>query len=99
MDQIKIDREQIRLMTRNCLKLAVIEYRDHNPDRGSFILPDVLGSNWTEEFMPFYSLYGVDRVAGQEMGKLLSVVAKDLGLRNTKENRFGKKDAITRYFF
>ena len=99
MLKIELDRKQIRLFTLKCLMLEVLQFPKKNPAKGSFILSDLLGNHWAEEFKPFWELYGTEKVRGQEMGKLLSKVAKELSLRNIKENRFGKKDAITRYFF
>lgn len=87
----------IRLLTEKSLKLAVREYKDSG--KGSFVLPELIGSNWGVEYMPFYHLYGNDKVAGQEMGKLLSKVADEFKLDRRPENKRGKKDAITRYFF
>ena len=100
MLKIEVDRERIRILTKRSLKLDVIEYRANHPEKDSAIISDILGSSWGDAYMPFYQMYGENgKVAGQEMGRLLSQVAKDLGLKSIKVNRFGKRDAITRYFF
>ena len=97
---ITISRDRVRLLTKQALKLTVIEYRDNNPGKGSFVLTDILHSRWEPPFMPFYEVYEENgKVAGQEMGKLLGVVAAELKLKSLKESKFGKEKAITRYFF
>ena len=66
----------------------------------SYTLPELLGSVWPDECMPFFELYDRNtRVAGSEMGKLLFRVCTRLSIVPKKEDRRGKKDAITRYFF
>lgn len=95
--QITLDKNMVRLLTEKSLRLAITEFKETG--KGSFVLPDLIGSRWDLEYMPFYDLYANDKVAGQEMGKLLSKIAADLKLTNRKENKRGKKDAITRYFF
>ena len=98
--EVTATRTQIRNLTEHSLLLRVLKFQANNPQKGSFILSDVLGTSWDDEFIPFYNLYDQNGpIAGQEMGKLLSKVAKRLQLRSTKENRFGKVNAITRYFF
>lgn len=98
--KIEMNRDMVRYQVRRSLKLEIIEYRADHPECGSFIMPDLLGTQWGRAYLPFYELYEENnKTARQEMGKLLSDVAKDMGLRSVKENRFGKKDAITRYFF
>ena len=90
----------VRSLTGFFLKAKVEEFQKTKPQNGSFILSDILGSKWPDECLPFYEMYGFrDKVAGAEMGKVLSKVAKGLGLKSQKEKRFGKVDAITRYFF
>ena len=100
MNTLTLDKDTVRLLTKGNLKLAVLEFGKNNPGKGSFILSDVIGTRWDAQFVPFYTLYNENgKVAGQEMGKLLSRVGDELGLKAVKENRFGKKDAINRYFF
>jgi len=90
----------IRELTLAYLTYMLRRYRQRHPGKISVILSDVAGSSWDAPLMPFYNLYGGrGRVAGAEMGKLFSKAAKELGMDSRKEDRFGKKDAITRYFF
>jgi hypothetical protein len=97
---MEINRENLRVLTKNSLMLRVLRFERNNKDKGSFILTDIAGTIWDQDFIPFFEMYEKNgRVAGQEMGKLLAAVAKELGLKSQKENRFGKKNAITRYFF
>ena len=97
---ITISRDRVRLLTKKALKLAVLEFREANRDKGSFLLTDILTSHWDTPFQPFYEVYEENgKVAGQEMGKLLGVVASEMGLKSLKESKYGKEEAITRYFF
>lgn len=99
---VTLTRDEVRGLTKNSVKAAVFDFGKRNPDKGSFVLSDLpdLGTYWGPMYVPFFKLYGESRkVAAQEMGKILSLVADEMGLRRVKENRFGKKDAITRYFF
>jgi len=97
---MELNKNEIRLLTKGTLKAKVTEFKKNNPHLSGFILSDIAETVWPPEFVPFYKLYGENRkVAAQEMGKLLSVVAKELNLRSHKESRFGRTDSITRYSF
>lgn len=97
---MEVDKTEIRALTANSLRLEILKFKTNRPAQGSFIISDLIGTIWSTEYMPFYRLYGGNgKVAGQEMGKLLSRVAREMGLRSIKENRFEKRDAITRYLF
>lgn len=87
----------IRSLTAAFLEKRIREFEASG--RGSFLLPDLLGSSWPEECEPFWSMYESQKVAGQEMGRLLRSVCLAMGLTGIKENRFGKSKAITRWFF
>jgi hypothetical protein len=86
----------IRSLTEAFLIKKVVERRAAGPS--SFTLPDLIGTNWPPECTPFYGLYNNDRTAGCEMGKLLGNVGRKLGLKMVREDKYGKKEAITRYF-
>jgi len=93
----QIDRNVVRNLTR-----AYVEAKIHERRRkglGSFILPDLVGSVWPPELGLFYDLYGKEKVAAAELGKILVKVARDVGLVSKTEDRRGKKDAITRHYF
>lgn len=95
-----LDKDLIRTLTYKAVKASIYDFE--RMGRGSFVITDLpgLGARWDSQFVPFYNLYNQNgKVAGQEMGKILSSVAKELGLRSVKENKRGKRDAITRYFF
>jgi len=95
---ILVERDTVRKLTKNSLKLQVIEIQ-RKKIIGSFIMSDLLGKDWSGEYEPFYKLYEKNNsIAGQEMGKLLAQVCRELKLKSQKELRFGKKDAITRYY-
>jgi len=95
---ILVEKKMVRKFTRAVLMLKVMEVQRRGV-LGSFILSDLLGEKWSSEYEPFYQLYNKKSIAGQEMGKLLASVCGELNLRGQKENRYGKRDAITRYFF
>ena len=86
----------IRNLTEAFLISKVLEAKRNG--KVDFILPELLGSDWPDECKPFYTMYGNEKTAGCEMGKLLGKVGRVLGLKMQKEDRRGKKDAITRYF-
>jgi hypothetical protein len=93
---VTMDAAVIRSLTESYLIKKVTERRAAGPS--SFTLPDLIGSDWPAECKPFYGLYGNDKTAGCEMGKLLGQVGRKLGLHMKREDKYGKKDAITRYF-
>lgn len=94
--KIQCEKAQIRVLTAAFLERQIRLHKQTG--KGSFLLPDLVGTRWPVELIPFYSIYNNNKVAAQEMGKLLGRVAGELGLSSKKENRFGKVDAITRYF-
>jgi len=96
---LDLDRNVIRNLTAAFLEAAIRQFKPRT-GKDDFTMPDLLGTSWPAECLPFYQLYnGRGGVAGHEMGKLLKVVADRLGLHSQKEDRFGKKAAITRYFY
>ena len=101
LEKLELSRAMIRLLTKKCMKLEVVEFMRRHPSRGTFIISELpgLGPDWAEQYLPFRDFYETGKVAGQEAGKLLGVVAKELGLQSKKEGRHGKADAITRYSF
>ena len=101
LEKLELNKNAIKQLVARSVGLAILEFKKTNSAKGSFILSDLpgLGTNWDEIYAPFYSLYGNYKVSAQEMGRLLGDVARSMGLESKKESRFGKKDAITRYFF
>lgn len=95
---ILVKRNHIIALTESYLKLKIREYEETG--KGSFILSDLIRTNWDYPLVPFYEMYGKNqKTAGTQMGKLLKKVAIEMGLAHKRENRFGRKDAITRYFY
>jgi hypothetical protein len=86
----------VRKLTEGFLTARVLEARAMG--KKDFTLPELIGSQWPSECAPFRTLYKSNRVAGCELGKILGNVGRKLGLQVKRENKYGKKDAITRYF-
>ena len=87
--------EVIRSLTENYLVGRVIQARANGVK--NFTMPELIGSKWPDELIPFCNLYKSERTAGCELGKLLGRVGSRLGLSSKREDRRGRKDAITRY--
>ena len=95
--QLELSKKVVVELTRGYLTMKVTGLRGVKP---SLTTPELLGHPWCEELQPFYLLYNNHHTAGQQMGKLLhKVCVDDLGMSEAKEDRRGKKAAITRYFF
>lgn len=99
MREIMVTATTVRRLTTSYVQVAVLEYKCKHPERGSFTMPDVIPTEWPAELMPLWGLYQNGKVAGQQLGKVVAQVAATMGLESKLEARFGKKDAITRYFF
>lgn len=91
--QLALHRKTIRNLTKVHLESLVRA----KPKGATFTLPELLGPVWKDECVPFYNLYLCNnKTAGIEMGKLLGVVARELGCVGIKETKYGKKQ-ITRW--
>jgi hypothetical protein len=91
--QLTLSRDTIRSLTKTHLESRVRAV----PAGTTFTLPELLGSTWKEECIPFYELYLCDsKTAGIEMGKLLGTVARQLGCQPVKETKYGRQQ-ITRW--
>jgi hypothetical protein len=93
LTQLTLSRNTIRSLTKTHLESLVRAV----PANTTFTLPELLGSTWKEECIPFYQLYLCDnKTAGIEMGKLLGVVARQLGCAPVRETKYGRQQ-ITRW--
>lgn len=94
--ETKLSREAVRELMAGYLtrKLMLAKKR-----MSSVTLPELLGFPWPVECAPFYDMYDDEQTAGREMGKLLSRTARELGIESKTEDRRGRRDAITRYYF
>jgi len=93
----KLSYKATRNLFKGWLVLQVLEAKE----RGvvSFTLAELLGTEWTEEAKPFYSLYESYKTAGREAGKLLGQLAPLLRLNGNSEPKHGHRVGITRYTF
>ena len=97
---INLTRKQVRILIKNALMVEIPKYQKAHPEAKGFTMPELLGYLWAYPFHLLYLEYGSNQeVAAHEMGRLLSLTAKELGMRSVKEDRRGKKNAITRHFF
>ena len=94
--QVNLDKSVVHSLTEGLIMKLVHDLRGRST---SFTVPELLGFPWPEETKPFYSLYGTEKVAGAEMGKLVKRVCGKIGLVSKGEGRRGKDNAITRHYF
>lgn len=94
--QVNLDRRVVHSLTEGLVMKRIHELRGL---KDSFTVPELLGFPWPRETVPFYTLYGTEKVAGTEMGKLVKRVCASMGLTSKAEDRRGKENAITRHYF
>jgi hypothetical protein len=93
---VNLDKKVVHNLTEGLIMKKIHEMQGK---KDSFTVPELLGFPWPKDTLPFYSLYGTERVAGAEMGKLVKRVCVSMGLTSKAEDRRGKENAITRHYF
>ena len=93
---VNLDKKVVHNLTEGLIMKKIYELRGK---KASFTVPELLGFPWSEETKPFYSLYGTEKVAGAEMGKIVKRVCSSMGLVSKAESRRGKENGITRHYF